>query len=49
MDASLLKEWDALLERRRKFNTSGQDGSDFAEWCKFRNAIPEPTQMELFV
>ncbi len=48
MNSALHNEWNALLASRRKFNTSGQDGSDFAEWCKFRNAIPEPTQMELF-
>lgn len=49
MNAALLKEWDALLARRRKFNTSGQDGSDFAVWLKFRSSTSEPVQMDMFV
>lgn len=48
MTTTLIKEFEALLARRRKFNTSGQDGSDFAEWAKFRSAVPAPVQMELF-
>lgn len=48
MNSPLLKEWDALLARRRKFNTSRQDGGDFAAWAKFRGAVLAPLQMELF-
>lgn len=48
MNASLIKEWNELLARRRKHNTSGQDGSDFSAWAKFRGATREPVQMELF-
>lgn len=48
MTATLLKEWDALLSRRRKFNTSGQDGGDFATWMKFRGVTQMPVQLELF-
>ena len=48
MNTALLKEWDALPDRRRKFNASGQDGSDFAAWAKFRCAVLAPLQMELF-
>ena len=48
MNAALLKEWNALLARRRKFNANGHDGSDFAAWAKFRGAVLAPLQMELF-
>ena len=48
MTPTLLKQWEALLARRRKFNTSGQDGGDFAAWVKFRGAVLAPVQMELF-
>lgn len=48
MNASLIKEWGELMARRCKYNTSGQDGSDFATWARFRGAMQEPVQMELF-
>lgn len=41
-------EWIAILERRRRFNTSGQDGSDFELWSKYHSTTLEPEQMELF-
>jgi len=48
MNAALRTEWLELLARRRKHNTSGQDGSDFAVWLQYRGSPKEPEQMELF-
>lgn len=48
MNASLLAAWQAILARRRQCNTSGQDGSDFAEWLQFQGVAQEPVQLELF-
>lgn len=45
---SLYAEWDALLERRRRHNTSGQDGSDFQQWKNSRGIEAGPRQLELF-
>lgn len=48
MTAALLKEWEGILARRRRHGTCGQDGSDFALFCKFRGITPDPVQLELF-
>ena len=48
MTADLLREWDGILAGRRKNGASGQDGSDFAVWLKFRGVPNQPVQMELF-
>lgn len=44
----LYAEWEALLERRRRHNNSGQDGSDFEQWKKSRGLKEVPQQLELF-
>ncbi|WP_159106398.1 hypothetical protein [Achromobacter marplatensis] len=41
-------EWEALLERRRRHNSSGQDGSDFEQWKQSRGIQTAPQQLELF-
>lgn len=45
---ALYAEWEALLERRRRFNASGQDGSDFEQWKQSRGIETGPRQLELF-
>ena len=44
----LIDEWEALLARRRKHNSSGQDGRDFALWAQAHGVTQEPVQLELF-
>lgn len=41
-------EWEALLERRRRHNSSGQDGCDFEQWKTSRGAKEVPHQPEPF-
>lgn len=41
-------DWDAIIARRRRFNTSGQDGCDFAQWLQSQGASAGPHQLELF-
>ncbi len=41
-------EWEALIERRRRHNSSGQDGSDFEQWKQSRGIKTVPQQLELF-
>lgn len=48
MAEALRVEWEALLVLRRKFNSSGQDGSDLALWLQHRGAQEQPIQLELF-
>jgi hypothetical protein len=45
---TIYTEWAAILERRRRFNASGQDGSDFDLWLQSRRASAMPIQLELF-
>ncbi|WP_162730868.1 hypothetical protein [Achromobacter xylosoxidans] len=44
----LYVEWKALLESRRRHNTSGQDGRDFEQLKKPRGIKEVPQQLELF-
>lgn len=41
-------DWEALLESRRRHNTSGQDGRDFEQLKKSRGIKEDPQQLELF-
>lgn len=43
-----MTEWKALLDRRRRHNASGQDGSDFEQWKQSRGIQTAPQQLELF-
>ncbi len=45
---NLYPEWNAIIARRRRFGTSGQDGRDFALWLRSRDEPVEPQQLELF-
>lgn len=40
--------WDAIIARRIRCGTSGQDGSDYRLWLKWRGLPVEPVQLELF-
>lgn len=45
---NLYAEWDAIIARRIRCGTSGQDGNDFATWLKWRGLSDAPQQLELF-